>query len=606
VNRAYALLELKSVDDEQRIIEGLATTPTPDRGGDILEPAGAQYTLPIPLLWQHDQKQPIGEVIEARVTAAGIWIKAQIATITDAGKLKERVDEAWQSIKARPPLVRGLSVGWLPIDVVPIPKSFGMRALKWQWAELSAVTIPQNVEATILAVKSAADPARKDRGAMTTAERITALENSRAAKVGRMSALMNKATEDGVTVGGGPNADEYDGLELDVKNIDADLARLRTLETLNKQSAAPPPAAPGPPRYSSVIVKANVPPGTVFVRYMKALAACRGSRHEAIEFAQQWNDSTPEVALMLKAAVAAGTTTDATWAGPLAPFKPLMDEFIAYLRPATIVDRIRNFRNVPFNCSVPSQTGGGTYQWVGQGAPKPVGKLQFGATTLAITKLAGIVVITEELARNSTPAAEEVIRTDMINGIAQVQDIEFTDPTKAPVANVTPGSVTNGVTPITSAGTSPANGRTDIVALLAALAAAGLNVAEATLIMSQTNALALGASLNALGQSLFPGLDATGGNALGVPVIASQAASSNVIALHGPSILKADDGGVTVDVSREASVQMDSAPDNPALATTVYTSLWQSNLVGLRGERFINWKKVRAGSVQYTVQTYAG
>ena len=31
-------------------------------------------------------------------------------------------------------------------------------------------------------------------------------------------------------------------------------------------------------------------------------------------------------------------------------------------------------------------------QWVGQGAPKPVGKLAFTAVTLGITKCAGIIV----------------------------------------------------------------------------------------------------------------------------------------------------------------------------------------------------------------------
>lgn len=604
MHRAYALLDVKAFDEEQRIIEGIATTPTPDRGGDILEPAGAQFTLPIPLLWQHDQTQPIGEVFEARVTPAGIAIKARIARVDEPGRLKDRVDEAWHSLKAH--LVRGLSVGWKPLEALPIKGSFGIRAVKWIWAELSAVTIPQNVEATIFAVKSAAAPARKETP-MTTVERITALENSRAAKVGRLATLMEKATAANVTIAGGPDAEEYDGLELDVKNLDADLTRLRTLEMMNKAAAVAVTTPTGPKPSSVVQVKANVPPGTVFVRYIKALAACRGSRHEAIEYAQeQWKGSTPEVALMLKAAVAAGNTTDATWAGPLAPFKPLMDEFLDFLRPATIVDRVRNFRNVPFNCSVPSQTGGGTYGWVGQGAPKPVGKLQFGTTTLGITKLAGIIAITEELARSSSPSAEDLIRNDMIKGIAQVQDLEFIDPAKAPVTNVSPGSVTNGVTPITSAGTSPANGRTDVLALLGAMATAGLDISEATLIMSQTNALTLGAGLNPLGQALFPGLGVNGGSILGVPVIPSQTAASWVIAVHAPSILKADDGGVTIDVSREASVQMDSAPDNPALATTVFTSFWQSNLVGLRGERFINWKKVRAGSVQFTVQTYVG
>jgi hypothetical protein len=49
---------------------------------------------------------------------------------------------------------------------------------------------------------------------------------------------------------------------------------------------------------------------------------------------------------------------------------------------------------------------------------------------------------------------------------------------------------------------------------------------------------------------------------------------------------------------------MDTALDNPPLATTLLTSLWQMNLVGLRAERFINWKKGRTGVVQYTVATY--
>jgi hypothetical protein len=193
----------------------------------------------------------------------------------------------------------------------------------------------------------------------------------------------------------------------------------------------------------------------------------------------------------------------------------------------------------------------------------------------------------------------------MVNAIAYLVDTEFTLPARAPVANVAPGSITNGVTPITSAGTTPSNGRTDIAALISALVAAGLSAAEAVLLMSESNAAALSNALNPLGQPLFPGLTVKGGTALGVDVITSQAVSSNVILLHAPSILFADEGGVSIDVSREASLQMDSAPMNPPDATVVFQSLWQMNCVGLRAERTINWKKARTGSVQYTVQTYA-
>jgi HK97 family phage major capsid protein len=424
-----------------------------------------------------------------------------------------------------------------------------------------------------------------------------------------MTAIMTASAETGATLDQA-ETDEYDGLASELKAIDAHLVRLSALEATNRTKAMPITAAT--PEEASlqrghvpiISVKSNLAPGTAFIRYCQALAVSHGSTLQAVEYAKRWHDSTPEVELVLKAAVAAGTTTDATWAGPLAPITPLTSDFLALLRPQTILGKVDTFFKVPFNVSVASQTGGGTYQWVGQGAPKPVGKLQFGTITLTILKCAGIIVITEELARTSTPSAEEVIRRDMINGIAAFLDTEFIDPTKAAVAGVSPGSVTNGVTPITTAGTSPANARTDIQALANAMTAALIPTAGAVLILSETNALALTNALNPLGQPLFPGMSQGGGMIMGYKAVASQAAGTTVALVQPSAILYADDGGVTIDVSREASLQMDTALDNPPLATTLLTSLWQMNLVGLRAERFINWKKARAGVVQYTVATY--
>jgi hypothetical protein len=70
--------------------------------------------------------------------------------------------------------------------------------------------------------------------------------------------------------------------------------------------------------------------------------------------------------------------------------------------------------------------------------------------------------------------------------------------------------------------------------------------------------------------------------------------------VHAPSILFADEGGVQIDVSQEASVQMDSVPTNPSDATTVLVSFFQRNLVGLRAERMITWIRARAAAVHYT------
>ena len=44
----------------------------------MVEPDGAQFKLPMPLLWQHDSEQPIGHVTHAKVGKAGIEIVAKM------------------------------------------------------------------------------------------------------------------------------------------------------------------------------------------------------------------------------------------------------------------------------------------------------------------------------------------------------------------------------------------------------------------------------------------------------------------------------------------------------------------------------------------------
>jgi hypothetical protein len=118
--------------------------------------------------------------------------------------------------------------------------------------------------------------------------------------------------------------------------------------------------------------------------------------------------------------------------------------------------------------------------------------------------------------------------------------------------------------------------------------------------MNESNALALSIALNALGQPMFPGFTGEGGTLMGAKVIVSNAATTKLILVHAPSILFADEGGVQIDVSQEASVQMDSVPTNPSDATTVLVSFFQRNLVGLRAERMITWIRARTAAVHYT------
>lgn len=144
--RAYSFFEVKAVNEEKRIIRGIATTPAVDRMGDIVEPLGVKFKNPLAFLWQHDHKQPIGTVKFDKPTAEGITFEAQIPVIDEPGTLKDRVDEAWQSIKLG--LVRAVSIGFRAIEYSFIENG-GVRFSETEVYELSAVTIPAQSEAVI-------------------------------------------------------------------------------------------------------------------------------------------------------------------------------------------------------------------------------------------------------------------------------------------------------------------------------------------------------------------------------------------------------------------------------------------------------------------------
>ena len=57
--RVHSVVTIKAIDDEAREFVGLASTPATDRMDDIVEPSGAEYKLPLALLWQHDRMLPV-------------------------------------------------------------------------------------------------------------------------------------------------------------------------------------------------------------------------------------------------------------------------------------------------------------------------------------------------------------------------------------------------------------------------------------------------------------------------------------------------------------------------------------------------------------------
>lgn len=445
----------------------------------------------------------------------------------------------------------------------------------------------------------------------TIAERIQNFQAEREIKAARMSAIMDEADGEGSTLNA-EQEEEFETLQGEVKAIDGHLARLGTMADLAAKAVPVNPSPrvedAGNSRGGNVnlVVKGKTEhaKGLGFTRMTMALIQAQGNKFSAIEVAKNlWGDSHPEVELALRAAVAPGNTTDASWAAPLAARQNLTNEFVELLRPETLLGKL-SLRRVPFNVRIPGTSTGSTIGWVGQGAPKPVSAMGFQDITLDINKVAGIVVITEELARLSNPAAENLIQSDMIAQTAQFLDESFIDPASSAISGVRPASVTNGAQAIASSGTTAAALRADVKAAYAYWIASNQNNRGAAWITTPELAMSIGLIQNPLGQPEFPGIGADGGTLLGLPVYTSNSVPSDtsgslLVLVKQSEILLADDGGVTIDVSREASLQMNTAPDNPTTASTVMTSLWQQNLVGIRAERYVTWARRRPQAVVY-------
>jgi len=268
-NRIYSSVIVKSVDEDAREIKGIASTPSTDRSGDIVEPAGAKFSLPMPFLWQHQHDSPIGSIVSAKQTKAGIEIVAKLVAPTEdmPSQLVARLQEAWASIKSG--LVRGLSIGFRPMEYAFIDDG-GIRFTKYEIFEISAVTIPANGDASITSIKSLDQKQRaalgekllpvvralpagasasvnksiknpkpqEGREMKTIAEQIAEFKQTRQAKSVEMEGIMTKSAEQGTTLDA-EESEQFDTLQAEIESIDKHISRLLTMQKAQADNAKP-------------------------------------------------------------------------------------------------------------------------------------------------------------------------------------------------------------------------------------------------------------------------------------------------------------------------------------------------------------------------------
>jgi HK97 family phage major capsid protein len=456
----------------------------------------------------------------------------------------------------------------------------------------------------------------------TTAEKIRELEDEIEDHRARMAKLLEDAEDDDEKNGDLDEDEEKEFAEEEEEKKKKELRLARLKSTFKSEQTAKPvnrePTVKARSERVPAEVKAPGDKGIGFARAVMCYAAAKGVRGDAVEIAKQHYPNQRDLQLFLKAPVSGGTTTEPTWAKPLVDPTNLTSEFIEFLRPQTILGKfgqggVPGLRRIPFNVRITGQLTGGAAGWVGEGKGIPLTKADFFDVTLRWTKVGAISVLSEDLIRFSAPSAEVLVRDMLAEALVEQLDKDFINPSIGAVTDVRPAAVTSGAATTTASGIDVAAIKSDIKGRINTFIAANIATSGVVIVMRNTQASALAVLDTPLGVPVFPKITANGGELLGYPVIASQYVPQGVVVfLSAPDIFLADDGDVSVDMSREASLQMDSSPtmamgDNigspytPVPAQVV--SMFQTSSVAIRALRMINWAKRRTTAVTYLTST---
>ncbi|WP_111891600.1 phage major capsid protein [Acinetobacter sp. MB5] len=425
-----------------------------------------------------------------------------------------------------------------------------------------------------------------------------------AAKQAEKQVIVTKALDGGQT----PNDDEekqIEAIDAEIATIQKNIDRVQDMIKQAEQAAktATPVAGENPqqakksaegdpnPAAPATVIE-TLPKGIGFAQFVRAkmLSAHevkKGNAVTAVQAAKNLGYGESVVQFVEKATL--GTTTDTGFGAPLVETNTYTGDFIELLRNATVFDKLKGYRSVPFNVKIKGQKTGGTAAWVGESQPKPLTNPTFDSVEIKEHKLAAITVYTQELLRRADPAIDQLVLDDLIAASAELVDSTFLGADAG--TDVIPAGILNGVTAVPSSGTTAADYEKDLMTLITTFVEANLSTDNAYFLMSETRAMQLALLRDALGNTYFTGMSFSGAarSLLGIPVITSQAVGTKIELVKMSEILVAQDGGVDVSYSDQATL---------VDGTTTY-NLWQNNEFAIRVEKFITWAKRRAIASAY-------
>jgi hypothetical protein len=295
--------------------------------------------------------------------------------------------------------------------------------------------------------------------------------------------------------------------------------------------------------------------------------------------------------LIQRAAVNPAMTTVATWAAELASvgnFTGLLPSLAPNSVYAALAARGlrldftgRGAIKIPSRGAAPQVAG----DFILEGAPIPTRRMTLTSTPISPRKLAVLSYYSEELADQSAPSIEAVLRQGMADDTANTLDTKLLDNVAG--STTRPAGLLNGVTPIAAtAGGGPAALAGD----LGNLAAAIPNAVDLVYVMNAAD------RVRAL--AVAPGL-------IGVTILeAPGLTAKTVVALDAADFVSGENDQARFDLSSQATVHAEDTaptaigmPGAPAVVAAPSISMFQSDLVAIRMVAFLTWAMRRANRV---------
>lgn len=245
-------------------------------------------------------------------------------------------------------------------------------------------------------------------------DKLLILRQKRADAIAQMRALIAGADKENREM----NAEEtarYNSLRSEAEKKLDDIKREEELRGL--EAATPAQVTASAP--AAAARNEQLEDGIRLARFVKVslLASSKRFAGESVgEIASRIYPQDTELRAMVE-----GTGADG---GYLVP-QNLYSEIIPLLRQASVIRKL-GATELPLpngNLKIVKQTGAANFTWIGENKAIGNSKVGLGFVNLTAKKLAGIIPISNELLMDASLAADRVVRDEIVNGIAESEDI---------------------------------------------------------------------------------------------------------------------------------------------------------------------------------------